>query len=97
MKHPIQPPKLAHAFLSWFCRKDLLEEIEGDLYEVYSEDLQSMTSFRANALYCLRVMGFFKPSNIRPTKTTNHMMLIRNYLLIAYRNLASPTTYLKEE
>jgi len=31
----IPPPKKALQFLRWFCREDYLEEIEGDLTEVF--------------------------------------------------------------
>ena len=32
-----QPPKHALNFLRWFCREDYLEEIEGDLIEVFEQ------------------------------------------------------------
>ena len=33
----VQPPKRALQFLRWFCREDYLDEIEGDLTEVYNK------------------------------------------------------------
>jgi putative ABC transport system permease protein len=33
MKH--SPPRWADRFLAWYCRHDLLEEIQGDVYELY--------------------------------------------------------------
>ncbi len=29
------PPKLANRILRWFCREDLLEDIEGDISEIF--------------------------------------------------------------
>jgi putative ABC transport system permease protein len=34
MQRP-NPPKWADRFLNWYCRPDLLEEIQGDAYELY--------------------------------------------------------------
>jgi putative ABC transport system permease protein len=31
----VNPPQKAIQFLRWFCREDYLEEIEGDLREVF--------------------------------------------------------------
>jgi putative ABC transport system permease protein len=31
----IQPPKRSLQFLRWFCREDYLDEIEGDLIELF--------------------------------------------------------------
>ena len=32
-----QPPLWADRFLVWFCRPDLLEDLQGDLYELFEE------------------------------------------------------------
>ena len=87
------PPKWALEVLSWFCREDLLEEIEGDLAEVYREDRGRMSAFKANMLYSLRVFSFFKFSNVQFIKSGTHMMLFKNYILIAKRNLLKQKRY----
>lgn len=35
-----QPPKRALQFLRWFCREDYLEDIEGDLIEVFEQQYE---------------------------------------------------------
>jgi hypothetical protein len=34
------PPKRSLLFLRWFCREDYLEEIEGDLTEVFEKQFE---------------------------------------------------------
>jgi putative ABC transport system permease protein len=36
----MNPPKRALALLRWFCREDYLEEIEGDLTEVFKKQYE---------------------------------------------------------
>jgi hypothetical protein len=31
----VHPPKWADRFLQWYCRPDLIEEIQGDVYEMF--------------------------------------------------------------
>lgn len=87
------PPQWAIFFLSWFCREELLEEIEGDLKEVYEEDLSRMNRFKAGMFYSVRVLSFFKLSNIQFVKSGTNLMLWKNYLLIANRNLIKHKGY----
>ena len=37
----MNPPKRALQFLRWFCREDYLDEIEGDLTEVFKKQYES--------------------------------------------------------
>jgi putative ABC transport system permease protein len=37
----MHPPKRPLQFLRWFCREDYLEEIEGDLTEVFIKQAQT--------------------------------------------------------
>ena len=38
----MNPPKRALQFLRWFCREDYLEEIEGDLTEVFKNNMRTL-------------------------------------------------------
>ena len=40
----MNPPKKALAFLRWFCREDYLEEIEGDLTEIFNKEYETDTA-----------------------------------------------------
>ena len=37
----IHPPKHALAFLRWFCREDYLEEVEGNLMELFDVEAEN--------------------------------------------------------
>ncbi len=84
----INPPKKALQFLRWFCREDYLEEIEGDLTEVFLK--HSVTSTRkAKWRFCWSVIKYFRPEFIKSFKSnyqTNTTAMFRHNILIAYRN-----------
>lgn len=84
------PPKWADRFLEWYCRADLLEEIQGDAYELY--DRKSKENKRiADLQFIWNVLRFFRWQNIRKKNTPYSESLIsigmlRNILKVALRN-----------
>ena len=40
----MNPPRRAIQFLRWFCREDYLDEIEGDLTEVYNKQYDHVSA-----------------------------------------------------
>ncbi len=91
MKDPskkISPPKLADQFLNWFCKKELVEEIEGDLFELYKDQLELRGWFRANLVYWYHVFHFLRPFALRgKRKQANSIIMYRSYLKTGIRNL----------
>lgn len=83
------PPRRSTRFLRWFCKPDLLEEIEGDLQEEYDERLQRMSATRARWIYAWQVLSFFRPFALRkfPFPTFFSHIMFTHYLKIAFRNL----------
>lgn len=83
----ITPPKLPLRFLRWFCREDLIEDVEGDLEELYSERIAS--SFpKAKLNYFLDVLLLLRPEIIG-LKINNGLInfsMLKNYFKIALRN-----------
>jgi putative ABC transport system permease protein len=45
------PPKHPLQFLRWFCREDYLEEIEGDLTELYGERVNEIGKRKLSLSY----------------------------------------------
>lgn len=45
------PPRWANRFLEWFCNPDLLEDLQGDLYELYEQDIRNHKSWIAKFLF----------------------------------------------
>ncbi|MDN5214867.1 ABC transporter permease [Fulvivirgaceae bacterium BMA12] len=81
------PPKNALKFLRWFCREEYLEEIEGDLVELYEDDYKKSPT-RANWKFARNVIKFFRPVFIRSLKKSyhsNHQAIFRHNFLLTYR------------
>lgn len=87
-KSHITPPKWAKSFLRFYCNPDLLEEIEGDLYEIF-ERRADTRPISAKWLFVWDVFRFFKWSNIRKTQrfNSNIINMTRNNFKIAARVL----------
>ncbi|MBR9998971.1 MAG: ABC transporter permease [Cyclobacteriaceae bacterium] len=85
------PPERALKFLRWFCRDDYLEEIEGNLIEIF-EDQYAASPHRAGWKFTWNVMLHFRPVFIKSYKTqwslnSSNSDMLKNYLLIGWRNM----------
>ncbi len=81
----IAPPRWAHRFLEWYCRPDLLEEIEGDLYELFDEQISTIGEQNARRKFGWNVLRSFRLSTIR--KMNMNPMHFRNNVKLAGRHL----------
>ncbi|MBY0435665.1 MAG: ABC transporter permease, partial [Cyclobacteriaceae bacterium] len=84
-----QPPKAFLKFLRWFCRVDYLEEIEGDLTEVFIKQAESHPR-QAKWKFAWSVIKYFRPmfmKSFRNSYQPNSYSMLKNYLKIAWRNL----------
>jgi ABC-type antimicrobial peptide transport system permease subunit len=82
-------PKYALKFLRWFCREDYLEEIEGDLTEIFEKNCIRSPRY-ARWKFMWNVMRYFRPEFIKSFKSStsiNHTDMLRHNLLIAFRNI----------
>ena len=85
----ISPPKKAMAFLRWFCREDYLEEIEGDLTEVFNKQYENAPR-KANWKFVWSVIRYFRPEFIKSFKMDyqrNSYGMFKSYFTIGWRNL----------
>lgn len=89
------PPRLADRFLRWYCREEFLEEIQGDVHELFRQRLQLYGRPRAGRLFLWDVLRFFRWSNIKKIRSFNSTTttMFRNYFKIANRNLWKEKTY----
>ncbi|WP_428663630.1 ABC transporter permease [Runella sp.] len=60
-----QPPRWAQRFLRWYCRAELLEDLQGDLNEFFDRNLKAKGAKRARFIYCLDVLKFFRFYTVR--------------------------------
>ncbi|MCB0842881.1 MAG: ABC transporter permease [Bacteroidetes bacterium] len=90
MKPSPTPPRWAEKFLSWFCKPELLEVIQGDLWESFENQAEHSPS-KAKRRYIREVLGLFRPGIIRqfnwyPQFPITYSML-ENYLKTAIRQI----------
>ncbi len=84
------PPDWALKFLRWYCRPDLLEEIEGDAYELFSRKAKESERI-ARLQFVWNVGRFFRLKNIRKRSSQNYnstisTAMIKNIFKIFLRN-----------
>jgi len=87
------PPKYPLRFLRWFCREDYLDEIEGDLTEVFLK--QSATAPRkAKWNFGWSVIKYFRPAFIKKFKQQpNPYGMYKSYFKISIRQLIKNKTF----
>jgi putative ABC transport system permease protein len=91
----IRPPEKAVAFLRWFCREDYIEEIEGDLTEVFEKSYEDSPR-TAKWKFVWSVIRYFRPEFIKSFKNSyqaDSYGMYKNYFKIAWRNLARNKGY----
>ncbi|MEL6537255.1 MAG: ABC transporter permease [Bacteroidota bacterium] len=90
MDSPITPPpRLWTRLFRWFCRPELVEDIEGDLHERFQLHLQRQGRANAHWRFIHEVLLLFRPGIVRPLFKTrsNSYAMLRFNLKIALRNI----------
>ncbi len=86
----IAPPRLPLKLLRFFVREDYIEEIEGDMEEVFYDNLQQYTPGKAKRLYWLEMFKLLRPNLLRNTsflQKLNQYPMFKNYLKVSIRGL----------
>jgi putative ABC transport system permease protein len=88
------PPKRALRFLRWFCREDALEEIEGDLMEIFKKHYQ-VSQRKAKWTFVWSVLRYFRPEFIKSFKNSYqpHYGMYKSHFKIGWRNLVRNKGY----
>jgi len=82
-KKIITPPKWATGFLHWYCRYELLEDLEGDLNEFFERNLEEKGAFIARLIYIIDVLKFFRLYTVRKPSFNNAVIkkvMLGNYI-----------------
>lgn len=85
-----RPPQLLLRFFRWFCHPKLRDHIEGDLTELYNEQVNEIGKRRADLKFIGDVLLLFRPGIIKAVtgyKNFNNYDMIRSYFTIAWRTL----------
>lgn len=81
------PPKYVVKFLRSFCREDYVEEIEGDLTEIYQRQHAQFPT-RAKINFAWSVLKYFRPGFVKSFASENKSttIMIQHNVLVSYRN-----------
>ena len=77
------PPRWAQRLLEWYCKPELLEDLQGDLNEYFYRHCQSKGRFRAKAIYVGDVFKFFRSYTVRKPEFINlliHWIMLGSYI-----------------
>lgn len=96
-KREIKPPALADRLLTWYGQHASLEDLQGDMEELFYQDLESSSPRKAKLRYWQRTLSLIFSYAVKRRKQrasySHHatpainFFMIENYFLIASRNL----------
>ncbi|WP_276371139.1 FtsX-like permease family protein [Chryseolinea sp. H1M3-3] len=96
MKTQPSPPRLFLHFFRWYCHPKLAKHIEGDLMEVYHEQLRTKGKTKADIQFVIDVLLLVRPGIIRSRgkyQAINNTAMFKNYVKIGWRNLLKNKGY----
>ena len=82
------PPKWADNILSWFCKDEVLENIQGDLHEIYQKRVTILGQRKSNLLYLRDVVSLLRPRLIKKMEGSfqlNHFGIFNSQLKTSIR------------
>ncbi|MEO9482754.1 MAG: ABC transporter permease [Ekhidna sp.] len=91
-----QPPQFFLRFFRWFCHPRLQKPIEGDLMELYEEQVKEIGKKKADKRFIRDVLLLFRKDIIRPTDGTyrlNNYGMIKNHCKVGIRNILKYKTF----
>ncbi len=89
-----RPPKYALDFLRFFCKESYIEEIEGDIWELFDRRVETIGLARARGLFIWDVLRSFRWINLKKVNM-NWMSrsLLNNFFKIGIRNIFRERAY----
>ena len=94
MTNPKQrPPRWLDRFFGVLCRKEELEILRGDLYELYEERVREKGKFNANFFYFFEVFDLLRPFAIKMPMGTTQISMFHSYFKVTYRNIINQKVF----
>lgn len=87
---PVHPPKWAERFLSWYCKPELLEDLQGDLNEYFERNLKTKGARSARWIYIIDVIKFLRLYTLRKPEFINaliHWIMLGSYIKTSSRSI----------
>jgi putative ABC transport system permease protein len=97
MTRKLEPPRLANQLFTWYCKNALIEDLEGDLEEMFYKDAETLPLWKAKLRYWKFVLALMFSYSIRkrkkqasysPFSSTNTLAMFSSYIKVASRSLA---------
>jgi len=82
--------------MKFFLREEFAEEIEGDMEEVFRDNLERFSPAKARRIYAWDAIKLMRPAlikNFQRVGTFQHYAMYKNYIKIAWRNLVKKKAY----
>ena len=95
-RYNIQPPEWPLRLLRFLLKDEYLEEIEGDMEEIFQSNVEQMAPGKARRLYTLEMLKLIRPTllkNFKSSPTFNYSAMYKSYFKIAWRNLIKKKAY----
>jgi putative ABC transport system permease protein len=86
----LQPPRWPLKFLRFFLKENYLEEIEGDLEEIFYENVERFSLRKAKRMYSWEIVKLLRPNLIKNLEFINYLSQIgmfKNYFKVSIRGL----------
>jgi ABC-type antimicrobial peptide transport system permease subunit len=90
LQSKIIPPQWPLKLLKFFVKKEYLEEIEGDMEEIFLDNVERISLKQARRIYTIEMFKLLRPvllRNIKSTSTINQLPMFKNYFKTSYRGL----------
>ncbi len=93
----IAPPRWADIFLEWYCSKDYIEEVQGDLHEWFLHRVKRQGLTTARLLYFIDVIRFMRTYRLKSieelSQHSNTAAMFNNYFITSWRSLVKNRTF----
>src|SRR6185295_5345040 len=89
-RNDIRPPQWATHLLRWYCKRELFEDLQGDLNEYFERNVKSKGAWRAKLIYIIDVFKFFRLYTVRKPEFVNlliNWLMIGSYIKTSGRNI----------
>lgn len=89
----MKTPRLADRLINRLINHVYLDEILGDLQEEYQSNINQKGKTRATLKYWQSTIRFINTRTLKRTTSLNNTAMLKNYILIALRNIARQKVY----
>lgn len=86
----IAPPRWPLSLMRFFLKKEYLEEIEGDMEELFYDNVEQLSIPQARRIYTLEMLKLMRPALLKNFENIEQLIqhgMIKNYFKVSIRGL----------